>query len=123
MTPANNSRQANSHNMDSCSGIEKFYISLPNQKIGGFINMINVIAEGIFVVNANGVIEVINPMAAKFIGNSQDALVGHRWFHFLHDRHREHYEYIFLNWRDNKTQPYSRCRDNCQTNSAADLEH
>jgi diguanylate cyclase (GGDEF)-like protein/PAS domain S-box-containing protein len=105
MTPANNSRQANSHNLDSCSVIEKFSISLPNEKIGAFINMINVIAEGIFVVNADGVIEVINPMAAKFFGDSQDALVGQRWFHFLHDRHREQYEYIFLNWKDNKKQP------------------
>ncbi|MFT5810411.1 MAG: sensor histidine kinase regulating citrate/malate metabolism [Rubritalea sp.] len=67
MTPANNSRQANSHNLDSCSVIEKFSISLSNEKIGAFIDMINVTAEGIFVVNADGVIEVINPMAAKFL--------------------------------------------------------
>nr|WP_232787649.1 PAS domain-containing protein [Paraglaciecola sp. MB-3u-78] len=107
MTPANNSRQDYSHNLDLCSVIEKFSISLSNEKMGAFINMINVIAEGIFVVNADGVIEVINPMAAKFFGNSQDALVGQRWFHFLHDRHREQYEYIFLNWKDNKKQPLS----------------
>jgi diguanylate cyclase (GGDEF)-like protein/PAS domain S-box-containing protein len=107
MTPANNSRQENSHNLDSRSVIEKFSISLSNEKMGPFINMINVIAEGIFVVNADGVIEVINPMAAKFFGDSQDALVGQRWFHFLHDRHREQYEYIFLNWKDNKNQPLS----------------
>jgi PAS domain-containing protein len=37
--------------------------------------MINIIAEGIFVVNADGVIEVIKPMAAKFFGSSQDAVV------------------------------------------------
>nr|WP_259367856.1 diguanylate cyclase [Colwellia sp. MB02u-14] len=107
MTPANNSREANSHNLDLCSVIEKFSISLSNEKIGAFIEMINVIAEGIFVVNADGVIEFINPMAAKFLGNSQDALVGQRWFHFLHDRHREQYEYIFLNWKKNKKQPLS----------------
>ncbi|MFT7315096.1 MAG: PAS domain S-box-containing protein [Paraglaciecola sp.] len=70
-------------------------------------NMINVIADGIFVVNADGVIEVINPMAAKFFGDSQDALDGQRWFQFLHDRHRKQYEYIFLNWKDNKKQPLS----------------
>jgi diguanylate cyclase (GGDEF)-like protein/PAS domain S-box-containing protein len=107
MTPANNQTQTNSHNLDSCSVIEKFSISLSNEKMGAFINMIHSIAEGIFVVNADGVIEVINPMAAKFFGNSQDAIVGQRWFNFLHDRHREQYEYIFLNWKDNKKQPLS----------------
>jgi diguanylate cyclase (GGDEF)-like protein/PAS domain S-box-containing protein len=107
MTPPNNQRQPNRHNLSTCSVIEKFSIPLSNQKINSFINMINVIAEGIFLVNADGVIEVINPMAAKFFGSSQDALVGQRWFHFLHDRHREQYEYIFLNWKDNKKQPLS----------------
>ncbi|KXI30192.1 GGDEF domain-containing protein [Paraglaciecola hydrolytica] len=92
-------------NSEDSSVIEKFCTSLANQKMSSFINMINVIAEGIFVVNADGVIEVINPIAAKFFGSSQDALVGQRWFNFLHDRHREHYEYIFLNWKDNKKLP------------------
>jgi diguanylate cyclase (GGDEF)-like protein/PAS domain S-box-containing protein len=87
--------------------IEKFSTSLSNEKVGAFVNMINVIPEGIFVVNADGVIEAINPMAAKFFGDSQDALVGQRWFHFLHDRHREQYEYIFLNWKHNNKQPLS----------------
>ena len=63
------------------------------------------IAEGIFIVNAKGVIEFINPIAAKFFGHSQDNLAGQLWFHFLHDRYREHYEYIFLNWQDNNKLP------------------
>jgi diguanylate cyclase (GGDEF)-like protein/PAS domain S-box-containing protein len=107
MTRANNKGQEYSHKMDSYSVIEKLSISLSIKKIDAFINIINVIPEGIFVVNADGVIEVINPMAAKFFGSSQDALVGQRWFHFLHDRHREQYEYIFLNWKKNNERPLS----------------
>jgi diguanylate cyclase (GGDEF)-like protein/PAS domain S-box-containing protein len=87
--------------------IDKFSIALSNKEMGSFVNMISVIPEGIFVVNADGIIEVINPIAAKFFGNSQEALVGQRWFHFLHGRHREQYEYIFLNWKDNRKQPLS----------------
>ena len=93
--------------LESGSVIENFFISLSNQKTGAFINLMNVIAEGIFVVNAEGVIEMINPIAAKFLGNSQNALVGQRWFHFLHDRYREQYEYTFLNWKNSNEQPLS----------------
>ncbi|MGO4894620.1 sensor domain-containing diguanylate cyclase [Flavobacterium sp. W21_SRS_FM6] len=93
------------YNTEQNSIVERFAIPLSNAKMGSFISMINVIAEGIFVVNADGVIEVINPIAAKYFGNSQDKLVGQKWFHYLHDRHREHYEYIFLNWKDNNKLP------------------
>jgi PAS domain-containing protein len=77
MTPANN------HKLETCSVIEKFSISLSNNKMGTFFNMMNVIAEGIFVVNADGIIEIINPIAAKFFGSSHEALVGQPWFHNL----------------------------------------
>jgi diguanylate cyclase (GGDEF)-like protein/PAS domain S-box-containing protein len=107
MTPVNKQKQDYSHEPDSLSVIDKFSIALSNKEMGSFVNMISVIPEGIFVVNADGIIEVINPIAAKFFGNSQEALVGQRWFHFLHGRHREQYEYIFLNWKDNRKQPLS----------------
>jgi diguanylate cyclase (GGDEF)-like protein/PAS domain S-box-containing protein len=107
MTPVNTQKQDYSHKPDSLSVIDKFSIALSNKEMGSFVNMISVIPEGIFVVNADGIIEVINPIAAKFFGNSQEALVGQRWFHFLHGRHREQYEYIFLNWKDNRKQPLS----------------
>jgi diguanylate cyclase (GGDEF)-like protein/PAS domain S-box-containing protein len=107
MTPVNKKKQDYSHEPDSLSVIDKFSIALSNKEMGSFVNMISVIPEGIFVVNADGIIEVINPIAAKFFGNSQEALVGQRWFHFLHGRHREQYEYIFLNWKDNRKQPLS----------------
>jgi diguanylate cyclase (GGDEF)-like protein/PAS domain S-box-containing protein len=104
MSNLNNNKQLKQQCEHHNSVIERFSIPLSNAKIGSFISMINVIAEGIFVVNADGVIEVINPMAAKFFGGSQDVIVGQRWFNFLHDRYREQYEYIFLNWKDNKKQ-------------------
>jgi diguanylate cyclase (GGDEF)-like protein/PAS domain S-box-containing protein len=107
MTPVNKKKQDYSHEPDSLSVIDKFSIALSNKEMGSFVNMISVIPEGIFVVNADGIIEVINPIAAKFFGNSQEALIGQRWFHFLHGRHREQYEYIFLNWKDNRKQPLS----------------
>jgi diguanylate cyclase (GGDEF)-like protein/PAS domain S-box-containing protein len=107
MTPVNTQKQDYSHKPDSLSVIDKFSIALSNKEMGSFVNMISVIPEGIFVVNADGIIEVINPIAAKFFGNSQEALIGQRWFHFLHGRHREQYEYIFLNWKDNRKQPLS----------------
>jgi diguanylate cyclase (GGDEF)-like protein/PAS domain S-box-containing protein len=90
---------------DNKNIIDRFSIPLSNAKMGPLISMINVIAEGIFIVNAKGVIEFINPIAAKFFGHSQDALAGQLWFHFLHDRYREHYEYIFLHWQDNNKLP------------------
>jgi diguanylate cyclase (GGDEF)-like protein/PAS domain S-box-containing protein len=107
MSSTNNQNNKKHRQVDPCSVVDKFSIPLSNEKMGAFINMINVIPEGIFLVNADGIIEVINPMAAKFFGSSQDALVGQRWFDFLHDRYREQYEYIFLNWKDNKKPPIS----------------
>lgn len=90
---------------DTRSMIEKLSIPLLNNKMSSFINMINVISEGIFVVNADGIIEMMNPLAAKFFGASQETLVGQKWFGFLHDRYREQYEYLFLNWKDNHDTP------------------
>lgn len=101
-----NADKHNKHtNDDTISMLQKLSIPLLNQKMGAFANMVNVIAEGIFIVNAQGVIEMINPLAAKFFGAPQEALVGQKWFHFLHDRYREQYEYLFLNWQDNRDMP------------------
>ena len=90
--------------LELSSVIENFSIPLLNDEIAPFVNMINVTTEGIFVVNAYGVIEMINPIAAKFFCSTQDTLIGQRWFHFLHDRYCEQYEYIFMNWKHNKKQ-------------------
>ena len=74
--------------------IGEFSIPLSNEKMSAFVNMINVVAE------------VINPMAVKFFGSSQDALVGQRWFHFLDDPIANNMN-IFLNWKHNKKRPLS----------------
>jgi diguanylate cyclase (GGDEF)-like protein/PAS domain S-box-containing protein len=90
---------------DEISFVSKLTKALVNPKMASFINMIDVIAEGIFIVNEEGIIQVINPIAAKFLGNSQINMLNQRWFHLLHDRYREQYEYLFLNWRDNVSLP------------------
>ena len=107
MSHSHKQHNTNDNSKDHRSVIEKFGIPLSNSKMGSFISMLNVIAEGIFLVNADGIIEIINPMAAKFLGGSQDSLIGQRWFHYLHDRYREQYEYMFLNWKDNKKLPFN----------------
>ena len=105
MSHSSKQQHANDNSQDSLSVIEKYCMPLTNTKLSSFISMLNVIAEGIFLVNADGIIEVVNPMAAKFFGCSQEALIGQRWFDFLHDRYREQYEYLFLNWKDTRKTP------------------
>ncbi|MFT4937695.1 MAG: diguanylate cyclase (GGDEF)-like protein/PAS domain S-box-containing protein [Paraglaciecola sp.] len=105
MSKSNAYKVTNQKNDNTISMLEKLSVSLLNEKMGAFVNMVNVIAEGIFIVNAEGVIEMINPIAAKFFGAPQKALVGQKWFYFLHDRYREQYEYLFLNWKDNHDMP------------------
>jgi diguanylate cyclase (GGDEF)-like protein/PAS domain S-box-containing protein len=86
---------------NSSSLLDVLSLPLLNEKMHSFSKMVNVIAEAIFIVNGDGVIEVINPLAAKFFGAPQEALIGQKWFQFLHERYREQYEYLFINW--NKT--------------------
>ncbi|MGJ8680175.1 diguanylate cyclase [Paraglaciecola sp.] len=77
-----------------------------NKNISSILNMINFIAEGIFVINQQGVIEALNPLAAKFFGDSKENLIGHNWFSYLHDGCREDYEYILSTWSQNKSNGY-----------------
>ncbi|ABG38928.1 diguanylate cyclase with PAS/PAC sensor [Paraglaciecola sp. T6c] len=93
--------QPKNKNVNSSSLLEALSLPLLNEKMHAFSKMVNVIAEAIFIVNGDGVIEVINPLAAKFFGAPQEALIGQKWFQFLHERYREQYEYLFINW--NKT--------------------
>lgn len=74
-----------------------------DQNISSIVNMINFIAEGIFVINQQGVIEALNPLAAKFFGDSKENLIGQKWFSYLHDGCREDYEYILSNWTKNES--------------------
>jgi diguanylate cyclase (GGDEF)-like protein/PAS domain S-box-containing protein len=105
MSASNKQQQASHKSSDAIAMLESLSTPLLNEKISTFANMVNLIAEAIFIVNGDGVIEMINPVAAKFFGAPQEALVGQLWFHFLNDRFREQYEYIFLNWKNNQQLP------------------
>ncbi|MEP2652526.1 MAG: diguanylate cyclase [Paraglaciecola sp.] len=102
MSMPKNKSTKNDADTDMFSVADKFSIPLITGKMNSFIEMINVISEGIFLINADGIIDMTNPMAAKFFGDSNENLVGESWFKFLHDRYREQYEYIFMNWKDNR---------------------
>ncbi|QHJ11957.1 Diguanylate cyclase DgcM [Paraglaciecola mesophila] len=102
-----NSNKNNEKNAKSSSLLDTFSLPLVNEKMNAFSRMANVIAEAIFIVNDEGVIEMINPLGAKFFGAPQEALVGQKWFSFLHERYREQYEYLFLNWNQNIELPLS----------------
>ncbi|WP_166422037.1 diguanylate cyclase [Paraglaciecola sp. 20A4] len=96
-----NSKNSNDKTPNISSLLETFSVPLLNKKMTAFSRMANVIAEAIFIVDSDGVIEMINPLAAKFFGAPQESLVGQKWFTFLHERYREQYEYLFLNWKNN----------------------
>ena len=102
-----NSNKHNEKNAKSPSLLDTFSLPLVNEKMNAFSRMANVIAEAIFIVNDEGIIEMINPLAAKFFGAPQEALIGQKWFTFLHERYREQYEYLFLNWNQNIDLPLS----------------
>lgn len=97
--------QSKSQQINTLAMLERLSAPLLNEKLSTFVNMVDVIAEAIFIVNADGVIEMINPVAAKFFGAPQDTLIGQKWFHFLNDRYREQYEFIFLNWKNDQQLP------------------
>jgi PAS domain S-box-containing protein len=99
MSKPTTDNQSKHKNDESISMLEKLSLPLLKQKMGAFANMVNVIAEGIFIVNGQGVIEIVNPLAANFFGAPQESLVGQKLFHLLQDRYREQYEYLFLNWQ------------------------
>jgi PAS domain S-box-containing protein len=100
MSNFNADKHSNHKNNEPIAVLEKLKVPLLNKKMSAFTNMINVISEGIFIVNAEGVIEMINPLAATFFGAPQGSLIGQKWFHFLHEGYRKDYENLFINWQD-----------------------
>jgi PAS domain S-box-containing protein len=100
MSNFNADKHSNHKNNEPIAVLEKLKVPLLNKKMSAFTNMINVISEGIFIVNAEGVIEMINPLAATFFGAPQGSLIGQKWFHFLHEGYRKDYQNLFLNWQD-----------------------
>lgn len=79
--------------------------TLNNEKISAIINVINVMADAIFIVNADGVFESVNPVAARFFDLPTDALIGKKWPCFLPEHDREDYEYMFHSWKKNYQTP------------------
>lgn len=67
--------------------------------------MINFISEGIFVVNNEGVIEMINPVAAKLFAADRETLIGQKWIDYLSNHNKEEYQCLFNNLKDNKDVP------------------
>ncbi|MFQ3199236.1 MAG: PAS domain S-box-containing protein [Paraglaciecola sp.] len=90
-------KHSNQKNHENIAMFDGLPAPLLNKKMSDFANMVNVIAEGIFIVNPQGVIEIINPLAATFFGAPQESLVGQKWFYFLHHGYRKDYQDLCLN--------------------------
>lgn len=76
--------------------------SLSHLQFGSMIELFNDTAEGMFVIDEHGNFEFVNPLAAQFLGSSQQALIGQSLLQFLHETDRDKYMYTLLNWLDVK---------------------
>ena len=65
-------------------------------------NMINFITAGIFIINNDGVIEMVNAYAAKLFGAPKEALIGRKWSDFLSDQQREEYDELLKSLKASK---------------------
>lgn len=65
-------------------------------------NMINFITAGIFIINNDGVIEMVNAYAAKLFGAPKEALIGRKWSDFLNDNLRNEYDELLKNLKDSQ---------------------
>ena len=64
--------------------------------------MIEFISEGIFIINNEGVIEMVNSYAAKLFAAPKEALIGRRWSDFLNDYYRDEYHELFESLKANE---------------------
>ncbi|WP_157577505.1 GGDEF domain-containing protein [Shewanella waksmanii] len=60
------------------------------------------VAEAIFVVNDEGIIEMVNPLAAKIFGDAQQALIGQSWCAFLAEGYRDDYLAKYIGWKNSR---------------------
>ncbi|UJF21644.1 sensor domain-containing diguanylate cyclase [Shewanella sp. OMA3-2] len=65
--------------------------------------LMNAISEAIFVVNDEGVIEMINQHAAKLFGAPKELLIGQKWTNFVNSAYQEEYQDLFVHWRETFT--------------------
>jgi diguanylate cyclase (GGDEF)-like protein/PAS domain S-box-containing protein len=69
-----------------------------NLQITTLLNVINAISEAIFVINSAGVIEMINPLAAKLFGAANEMLIGQTWTDYLQSPFKDEYQSLFDVW-------------------------
>ncbi|MCW3171563.1 sensor domain-containing diguanylate cyclase [Shewanella subflava] len=65
--------------------------------------LMNAISEAIFVVNNEGIIEMINQHAAKLFGSPKELLIGQKWTNFVNSAYKEEYLELFAQWRETFT--------------------
>ncbi|WP_445773885.1 diguanylate cyclase domain-containing protein [Shewanella sp.] len=69
-----------------------------NVQIRTLLNVITAISEAIFVVNSNGIIEMINPLGAKLFGAPAEMLIGQTWTDYLQSPFKDEYQSLFSLW-------------------------
>ncbi|ASM50852.1 hypothetical protein PESP_a2968 [Pseudoalteromonas espejiana DSM 9414] len=104
---SNNNENSRENNTDNAVSALMSSISntVNNEKISAIINVTNVMADAIFIVNAHGVFESVNPIAAKFFNMPLEALIGKKWQSFLQEQYRDDYNYMFESWKNNYQTP------------------
>ena len=102
-TMSNNNENSKANNTDSAVSalISSISNTVNNEKISAIINVTNVMADAIFIVNADGVFESVNPVAARFFNVTSDSLIGKKWQDCLQEQYRDDYKYMFESWKNN----------------------
>jgi diguanylate cyclase (GGDEF)-like protein/PAS domain S-box-containing protein len=72
---------------------------LNNQFLNTLANVINHVNEAIFIINEDGVFEMLNPMAVKLFGASRESLLGQYWCDFLGNQCKDEYISLLLQWK------------------------
>ncbi|WP_102795332.1 sensor domain-containing diguanylate cyclase [Bowmanella denitrificans] len=66
---------------------------------------VNAIAEAVFVINNQGVIEMLNPQMASVLAQPKQNLIGQKWHHLLHENYRSQYQQLTNSWQGRNTLP------------------
>jgi diguanylate cyclase (GGDEF)-like protein/PAS domain S-box-containing protein len=106
-TMSNNNENSRVNNTDNAVSALMSSISntVNNEKISAIINVTNVMADAIFIVNAEGIFESVNPVAAKIFNMQLEEVIGKKWQYFLHEQNSEDYNYMFESWKKNYQTP------------------
>ena len=106
-TMSNNNENSRANNTDNAVSalISSISNTVNNEKISAIINVTNVMADAIFIVNADGVFESVNPVAARFFNVTSDSLIGKKWQDCLQEQYRDDYKDMFESWKNNYQTP------------------